>query len=135
MPQKEKLYLGVEWEHGGKPYAYCGSLKWDIKPLAHTGKNMHKINAALTKYENVLNEAVKGNRITETEKLEKQEEMTNTILTLALEKFNYDDAANHKDAGPGLLVKLAVELKGFLGEGGALGMRHLQTRLNSTTGT
>ena len=140
----ERLPVGVEWR-ADRPYAYCNSLKWGIRPLAHTKQTTDIVRKAVASYEESMRAVLSG-KMMESERLVIYEDASKTILEATLESFDeppkgetrtpfsYDDVANDPEAGPGLLGKLAIEIKDFLFAGGAGGMRLLQTQSDTMSG-
>lgn len=134
MPVKkkqEKPILGIEWESTPTPFAFCGSLKWDIQKMAHTKTKVDKMMLCVKEYESEINQIMTGKSTSDYNRNNTYNKATKTILELGLVNFNYEKAANDPQAGPALLGILAGELKDFCLSGGALGRRHLQTRANS----
>lgn len=121
-------HVGVNWT-GEKPYAFCGKLQWDVRPLAHTKQNTDIVHKAITQYEESLHGVMSG-KVRESERIRIYEDASKTILEACLEGFEYEKAANDPEAGPGLLGRLAVEVKDFLFAGGAAGMRLLQMQID-----
>lgn len=124
--------------------AYAGSLTWKIKPDGHTKKVRDVIIAHQSAFE-IESKTMEDNpdQFTTGQKEEVYEKATKAILETALIGFNYEEAANHVDAGPGVLGILANEVRTFLVDmGGRVGSQHLQTlsklvtqNISSTTKT
>lgn len=128
MPKQLSKVLGVNY-HTDKPaFAYIRDMEWKIKPLAHTKKVLDIVINAIDEYETSMRQLVAGD-ILEAQRLRIYESATKTILDATLEKFNYTRAANDPRAGPGLLGKLAMEVKDFLANGAKDGMLQLETQL------
>ena len=107
--------------------AYIGSLKWKIRPDGHTKKIIDQIKLIQKTYEINFTALDKNPDALTYQKEEVYEVATKAILELALIGFNYNEAANHIDAGPGALGILSNEIRAFLVDlGGREGQKHLQ---------
>ena len=123
----EKPIVGVEFACA-KPYAFCQSKKWTIRPdvatkdvLDGSSDIMERHDAAVQKAKHVYVQ----HRVAEPSVRE--------ILELTLEKFDYDKAANDPASPPALLTAMAGEVSHF-GYGGAKpGMLRAQMLLGSIT--
>lgn len=106
---------------------FIGSLHWKINPEGHTKKIVDLLRGYQHAYEVELKK-IEGapESFTTWDREEAYEKATKGILEAALVDFNYENAANHIDAGVGTLGILANELRSFLVDiGGREGQRHL----------
>jgi len=129
MSTTEKDGIGINYEVP-VPYAYCGDHKWQLKRTANTKSVLDKILEAVDEYDIAFAKFTKGN-MRERQRLQVYEKATKEILEAALDKFVYKKEADNPEVGPGALGRLAGEVKDFLAAGGALGVRHAQTQLDS----
>ena len=107
--------------------AYIGSLKWKIRPDGHTKKIVDQVKLIQKTYEIAFQALEDDPKALTYQKEEVYEVATKAILNLALIGFNYEEAANHIDAGPGALGILSNEIRAFLVDlGGREGQKHLQ---------
>ena len=106
--------------------AYCGSLRWKIRKDAHTKTIVDQVRELQRTYEKEFKRLGEDPDATTWDKEVEYEKATKGILDLALIEFNYDESANHIDAGPGALGILANEIRTFLVDlGGRAGQKHL----------
>lgn len=107
--------------------AYIATLKWKIRPDGHTKKVVDQIRDFQKEYEKEMKVLEKNPESLTYAKEEAYEKATKGILEAALIGFNYEEAANNVDAGPGALGILSNELRTFLVDlGGRVGQKHLQ---------
>ena len=117
-------HIGIDTD---KLEAYIGSLKWKLRPDGHTKKIVDQIKLIQKTYEISFTELEDDPKALTYQKEDVYEVATKAILNLALIGFDYEDAANHIDAGPGALGILSNELRAFLVDlGGREGQKHLQ---------
>lgn len=108
--------------------AYVGSFKWKIRPDGHIKKVIDALRELQKGYEVEIHRLEDDPKAITFDKEEAYETATKGMLELCLLEFNYEEAANHIDAGPGALGLLANELRSFLVDlGGRAGQKHLQT--------
>jgi len=106
---------------------YIGSLKWKIVPDGHTKKVVDALREIQKGYEVEFHQLEDDPKALTYDKEEAYEKSTKAILNICLIDCNYDETANHIDAGPGALGILANELRTFLVDfGGRAGQKHLQ---------
>jgi len=107
--------------------AYIGNLEWKIRPDGHTKKIVDKVRLIQKTYEIEMKKLEQDPNALTYLKEEAYEIATKGMLELALVGFNYDEAANDINAGPGTLGILSNELRAFLVDlGGRVGQKHLQ---------
>ena len=107
--------------------AYIATLKWKIRPDGHTKKVVDQIRLIQQEYERVMKALEKSPETLTYDKEAAYEKATKGILEATLVAFNYDEAANNVDAGPGALGILSNEVRTFLVDlGGRVGQQHLQ---------
>ena len=124
----------MDFESGPEVYAICGNRKWKIKPNANTKTVTDAVMDAVEEYDIALEKAKKG-KITERARLKIYDSSAQKILDATLEDFEYLKEAETPDVGPGLLGKLAGEVKDFTVAGGALGRQHARMQLDIMNGT
>ena len=108
--------------------AYCSSLTWKVRKDGHTKIIVDQIRQITDQYERALQVLEASPTSLTSTKEQAYEKSTKAILELALVGFDYEEAANNIDAGPGALGILANEVRSFLVElGGRVGQKHLQT--------
>ncbi len=107
--------------------AYINSLKWKIRKDGHTKIIVDQVRQIQKDFEVEMRKMEKDPDVLTFDKEAVYEKATKAMLELALEGFNYEEAANHVDAGPGALGILSNEVRSFLVDlGGRVGQKHLQ---------
>jgi len=107
--------------------AYCGKLRWKIRPDGHTKNCTDCIREIYKNFQVQMRVFEDTTTTLGYEKEELYEKTTKGILEYALVGFKYNEAANEIDAGPANLGLLAEEVRSFLVElGGKAGSKHLQ---------
>ena len=107
--------------------AYVGSLKWKIRKDGHTKVVVDQVRQIQKDFEVEMRKMEKDPNTITFDKDAVYDKATKAMLELALEGFNYAEAANHVDAGPGALGILSNEVRTFLVDlGGRVGQKHLQ---------
>lgn len=105
------------------------NLGWQIKEDAHTNMVRNQVMEIAEQYE--CDMKALGVESSHRQRDRLQQETNGKILTLALEDFDWDAAANDPRIGPVLLNHISMEVYVFLVEhGGATGYQYLQTLRN-----
>ena len=118
-------HIGIDVD---KLEAYVGSFKWKIRKDGHTKPVIDALRELQKGYEVEMHRLDDDPKAITFDKEVAYEIATRGMLELALENFDYEEAANHIDAGPGSLGLLANEVRTFLVDlGGRAGSKHLQT--------
>lgn len=130
-PPKPKKEIGVDYMSSPEAHAYVGGKRWPLKKVALTKRVVDNVLKAVAEYDKVIGSPDH----TDIEKFNLYSEASRKILEATLDDFEYDAEANNPDVGPALLGLLGTEVKDFLLLGGALGARHVQTRLAAQIGT
>lgn len=105
------------------------NIRWAIKPDAHANTIRTKVMEISEKYEKDMHAL--GEKSSHLQRDTLQQKTNTQILELALEDFNFEEAAKNPKVGPVLLNHITLEVYVFLVEhGGATGYQYLQMLRN-----